>query len=59
MADVEVDRGGERRPSEDDCPLSAPALTKQRADGQDPGSSGGKAFGQGRPVGATVESGIK
>ena len=54
MADVEVDRGIDSHPPGNDCSLSAPALTKQRADGPNPGSSGGKACGQGEPADATV-----
>ena len=43
MTDAEVGiYGFERpRPSGNDCSLSAPALTKQRADGQNPGSGVG------------------
>ena len=54
MADLEVDQGIESHPPGGDRSRSAPALTKQRAEGLNPGSSGGKAFGQGLPVDATV-----
>ena len=52
MTDVEVGIYGfeQPRPSENDCSLSAPALTKQRADGQNPGSGEGR---EGNPKFAT------
>ena len=57
MADSEeFGRGIESHPPGGDRSRSAPALTKQRAEGQDPGSSGGKAFGQGLPADATVST---
>ena len=47
MTDVEVGIYGfdRPRPSGNDCSLSAPALTKQRADGQNPGSGEGREGG--------------
>ena len=54
MTDAEVGiYGFERpRPSGNDCSLSAPALTKQRADGQNPGSGEGR---EGNPKFATKD----
>ena len=56
MTDLEAGIDGvERpRPSGGDCSLSAPALTRQRADGLNPGSSGGMTFGNRSPVTATI-----
>ena len=53
MTDVEVGiYGFERpRPSGNDCSLSATALTKHRADGQNPGSGEGR---EGNPKFATI-----
>jgi len=55
MTDAEVGiYGFERpRPSGNDCSLSAPALTKQGADGQNPGSGEGR---EGNPKFATLFS---
>ena len=51
MDDIEVDIDGDERPrpSGDDCSLSAPALTKQTADGLNPGSGGGIDSEEGSP----------
>ena len=58
MTDLEVGFDGvERpRPSGGDCSLSAPALTKQRAGGLNPGSGVGVDLAEGYPRNATFLS---
>ena len=51
MADFEEVAGIELHPSGGDCSLSTPVLTRQKVDGQNPGSGEGR---EGNPKVATI-----